>query len=80
MTTWTSKGLALPSRSDVKPVAGRAAFLADASAAHPWQFAPRFSQVIDTANNELSAVIEGKESVAQLLQKVQSTANDTLNK
>ena len=24
MKTWTSKGLALPSRSDVKPVAGRA--------------------------------------------------------
>jgi multiple sugar transport system substrate-binding protein len=80
MATWTSKGLALPSRGDVKPVAGRAAFLADASAAHPWQFAPRFSQVIDTANNELSAVIEGKQSVAQMLQKVQSTANDTLNK
>ena len=58
----------------------RASFLADAPAARPWQFAPRFSQVIDTANNELSAVIEGKESVAQMLQKVQSTANDTLSK
>jgi multiple sugar transport system substrate-binding protein len=80
MATWTSKGLALPSRSDVKPVAGRAAFLADAPAAHPWQFAPQFSQVIDTANNELSAVIEGKQSVAQMLQKVQSTADDTLKK
>ena len=80
MATWTSKGLALPSRGDVKPVAGRAAFLADASAAHPWQFAPRFSQVIDTANNELSAVIEGKQSVAQMLQKVQSTADSTLGK
>ena len=80
MATWTSKGLALPSRSDVRPVSGRGAFLLDAPAAHPWQFAPRFSQVIDTANNELSAVIEGKQSVAQMLQKVQSTANDTLNK
>jgi multiple sugar transport system substrate-binding protein len=80
MKTWTSKGLALPSRSDVKPVSGRGAFLLDAPAAHPWQFAPRFSQVIDTANNELSAVIEGKESVPQMLQKVQSTADDTLGK
>jgi len=80
MATWTSKGLALPSRSDVKPVSGRGAFLLDAPAAHPWQFAPRFSQVIDTANNELSAVIEGKESVAQMLQKVQSTADSTLGK
>jgi len=79
MKTWTSKGLALPSRRDVKPVAGRAPFLADAAAAHPWQFAPKFSQVIDTANNELSAVIEGKESTADMLKKIESTANDTLH-
>ncbi len=79
MKTWTSKGLALPSRNDVAPVAGRAAFLADAPAAHPWQFAPKFSQVIDTANNELSAVIEGKETVAQMLKKVSDTANSTLS-
>jgi multiple sugar transport system substrate-binding protein len=78
MKTWTSKGLALPSRKDVKPVAGRQPFLADAPSAHPWQFAPKFSQVIDSANNELSAVIEGKESTAEMLKKIESTANDTL--
>jgi len=78
MKTWTSKGLALPSRSDVKPVAGRAPFLKDAPAAHPWQFAPKFSAVIDTANNELSAVIEGKQTVAGMLKKIQDTANDAL--
>jgi multiple sugar transport system substrate-binding protein len=78
MKTWTSKGLALPSRKDVPPVAGRAAFLADASAAHPWQFAPKFSQVIDSANNELSAVIEGKETVPEMLKKISDTANSTL--
>ena len=44
MKTWTSKGLALPSRSDVKPVAGRAAFIAAAPSARPWQFAPSFSR------------------------------------
>jgi multiple sugar transport system substrate-binding protein len=80
MKTWTSKGLALPSRKDVPPVAGRGAFLLDAPAAHPWQFAPKFSQVIDTANNELSAVIEGKQTVAGMLKKVSDTANDTLGK
>jgi multiple sugar transport system substrate-binding protein len=80
MKTWTSKGLALPSRKDVPPVAGRAAFLADASAAHPWQFAPKFSQVIDSANNELSAVIEGKESIPNMLKKIQDDANSTLGK
>ena len=80
MKTWTSKGLALPSRKDVPPVAGRTAFLNDAAAAHPWQFAPRFSQVIDTANNELSAVIEGKQTVAAMLKKVSDAANSTLGK
>src|SRR5919202_455626 len=73
MKTWTSKGLALPSRKDVKPVSGRQPFLAAAAAAHPWQFAPKFSQVIDSANNELSAVIEGKEAAADMLKKIEST-------
>jgi multiple sugar transport system substrate-binding protein len=80
MKTWTSKGLALPSRNDVKPVAGRAPFLADAPAAHPWQFAPKFSQVIDSANNELSAVIEGKQSTSDMLKKIESDANSALGK
>jgi len=80
MKTWTSRGLALPSRSDVPPVAGRRNFLIDAPNAHPWQFAPKFSSVIDTANNELSAVIEGKESTSDMLKKIESTANSTLGK
>ena len=80
MKTWTSKGLALPSRRDVKPAPGRQGFLADAASTHPWQFAPQFSKVIDTANNELSAVIEGKRSTAEMLKKVQDEANDVLNK
>jgi multiple sugar transport system substrate-binding protein len=78
MKTWTSKGLALPSRKDVKPVVGRQPFLADAANSHPWQFAPKFSQVIDTANAELSSVIEGKQSTSEMLKKIESTANDTL--
>jgi len=78
MKAWTSKGLALPSRSDVKPVAGRAAFIAAAPSAHPWQFAPAFTKVIDVANNELSAVLEGKQTVAGMLQKIEQTANDAL--
>jgi len=79
MKTWTSKGLALPSRKDVKPVAGRQPFLADAAYAHPWEFAPQFSKVMDTANNELTAVIEGKESTSEMLKKVEDAANDALH-
>ena len=78
MKTWTSKGLALPSRSDVKPVAGRAAFIAAAPSARPWQFAPAFTKVMDVANNELTAVLEGKQTIAGMLKKIETAANDAL--
>jgi hypothetical protein len=78
MKTWTSKGLALPSRSDVKPAAGRAPLIAAAPSARPWQFAPTFTKVIDIANNELTAVIEGKQTVPGMLRKVDQAANDAL--
>ena len=78
MKTWTSKGLALPSRSDVKPAPGRAAFIAAAPAARPWQFAPAFTKVMDVANNELTAVLEGKQTIAGMLKKIEQTANDAL--
>ena len=80
MRTWTSKGLALPSRSDVKPVPGRAAFLAQAGAAHPWQFAPGFAKVMTVAGNELSAVFEGKQTVPVMLAKVQVEATVALRR
>ena len=51
MRTWTSEGLALPSRSDVKPVAGHAALVAAAQSARPSQFAPAPAKVIDNANS-----------------------------
>jgi multiple sugar transport system substrate-binding protein len=78
MQTWTSKGLALPSRSDVKPLGGRKAFLVEAPYAHAWQFAPTFSKVIDTANNELTAVFAGSESVETMLKKIADAANQAL--
>jgi multiple sugar transport system substrate-binding protein len=79
MATWTSKGLALPSRSDVAPPGGRKAFLSQAAYSHPWQFAPTFSKVIDVANNELTAVFAGSESVPEMLKKVQDAANAALH-
>ena len=81
MATWTSKGLALPSRSDVKPVGGPGVVPQRRRPPRPWQFAPRFSQASTRSwTTSLTAVIKGKESVAQMLQKIQSTANDTLSK
>ncbi len=78
MKTWTSKGLALPSRVDVKPAPGRQPLIAAAPAARPWQFAPTFTKVIDIANNELTAVIEGKQTVQGMLTKIDKAANDAL--
>lgn len=80
MRIWTSKGLALPSRSDVKPLAGRTAFLQAAPAARPWQFAPGFADVITVAGNELSAVFEGKQTIPNMLEKIQSEAERTLRR
>jgi len=79
MGTWTSKGLELPSRNDVKVrVPGRTAYIQDAAVGRAWQFAPGFSKVMTVANNELTAVIEGKQTVNGMLVKVQEAANDAL--
>ena len=80
MQIWTSKGLALPSRSDVKPAAGRASFLAQAPVSRPWQFAPGFARVMTVANNEFSAVFEGKQTVPGMLAKVQAEATAALRR
>jgi multiple sugar transport system substrate-binding protein len=75
MKQWTSLGLALPARSDVKPVAGRAAFVKYPNFTHGWGNQVQFRHVWnDVANNELTAVIEGKESVNDMLSKIASAA------
>jgi multiple sugar transport system substrate-binding protein len=74
MKKWTSLGLSLPSRSDVKPVSGRAAFINAAPYARVWQGGSKFNDVITVANNELSAVAEGKETVNAMLVKIRAAA------
>jgi len=68
---WVSKGLALPSRSDVKAIGGRQAFLAAAPSARGWGF-PNFSNTYTVMNNDLSAVITGGKSVQTMLNDVNS--------
>jgi len=63
---WVSKGLALPSRSDVKAIGGRGAFLGQAKYARGWGF-PNFSTAYTTMNNDLTAVISGSKTVQQML-------------
>ncbi|MFL6011206.1 MAG: extracellular solute-binding protein [Gaiellaceae bacterium] len=78
MRLWTQQGVELPSRKDVPVPKGRSAFLKQAGYAHPWQFAPRFSKVIDTANNELQSFFAGKESLDDMLNKIDQAARDAL--
>ena len=63
---WMSKGLALPSRTDVKAVGGRQAFLAAGPFSQGWGF-PNFSTAYSIMNNDLSAVFTGSKSVSQML-------------
>jgi len=66
---WISKGLALPSRTDLKPVGGRKAFIAAAPYVHGWGF-PNFSDTYSIMNNDLQAVISGSKTVPQMLADV----------
>jgi multiple sugar transport system substrate-binding protein len=69
MTLWMSKGLALPSRSDVKAIGGRQNFLVAASSARGWGFA-NFATAYSIMNNDLTGVINGSKSVDQMLSDV----------
>ena len=69
MTLWMSKGLALPSRSDVKAIGGRGAFLASGPFAHGWQF-PNFTPTYTIMNNDLQAVLNGSMTVSKMLADV----------
>jgi multiple sugar transport system substrate-binding protein len=72
MKQWTSLGLALPSRSDVKAIGGRTAFLNAAPFSHGWGF-NNFSNTITVMNNDLTAVIGGSKTVQQMLADVASS-------
>lgn len=75
MRKWTSLGFALPARSDVKPVAGRGAFVRFPQFTHGWGNQVDFRRVwTEVANNELNAVIQGKQSVNEMLQKIAAAA------
>jgi multiple sugar transport system substrate-binding protein len=75
MKKWTSLGFALPARSDVKAVPGRGAFVRYPRFTHGWGNQVDFRRVWnEVANNELTAVIQGKESVNDMLQKIAADA------
>lgn len=69
MQLWMSKGLALPSRSDVKAAGGRQAFLASGPYSRGWGF-PNFTATYTIMNNDLQAVISGSKTTQQMLSDV----------
>ena len=70
---WVSKGLALPSRKDVKAIGGRQAFLGAAPYAHGWGFGnPFFANAYTVMGNDLNAVISGSKSVSSMMSDVSS--------
>jgi multiple sugar transport system substrate-binding protein len=76
MQQWISLGLALPTRKDVHAVSGRGAFIRFPGSVHGWGNQVGFRHIWnDVANNELTAVIQGKESVNTMLSKIASAAS-----
>jgi multiple sugar transport system substrate-binding protein len=75
MQQWVSLGLALPTRTDVHAVPGRGAFIRYPASVHGWGNQVGFRHIWnDVANNELTAVIDGKESVNAMLVKIAAAA------
>jgi multiple sugar transport system substrate-binding protein len=75
MKKWTSLGFALPARSDVKAVPGRGAFVRYPRFTHGWGNQVDFRRVwTEVANNELTAVIQGKQTVNGMLSKIAAEA------
>jgi multiple sugar transport system substrate-binding protein len=78
MALWTSGGVALPSRDDVAPPAGRDVFIGEAPISTVWSFAPGFSDVLGLANYELGLVFAGAETSAAMLAAVEAAGNAAL--
>jgi multiple sugar transport system substrate-binding protein len=77
---WSKNSGFLPSRSDVKPPAGRAAFVAEAPASRPWQFVKGFDRVYDLAGKELERAFEGQQSVAEMLRTIDRATEDAIRR
>ena len=78
MKTWTSQGLALPSRQDVPVPEGREALLAGAEYARPWSFTPSFADVSTAFNNAFTAAVEGSGGVEEIVSATQTAAEGTV--
>jgi multiple sugar transport system substrate-binding protein len=81
MKTWTSKGFALPTRKSVAQELGydkdplRAALVAGAAYATPWQAGATLPTITNNFNNQFLDAFLGKQKLADAMKKAQDTAN-----
>lgn len=80
MAVWTRNSGFLPSRNDVKPLAGRAAFLKEAPASRPWSFVRGWDKLYDYAGKELEKAAAGSQSVAEMLRNIDTQTKETLQR
>jgi multiple sugar transport system substrate-binding protein len=80
MAVWTRNVGYLPSRTDVRPAAGRGIFLREAPITRPWQFIKGFDRVYDLANKELEAAFEGKQSNDVMLRKIHQATQEAIRR
>lgn len=79
MQRWIDEGLALPSRTDVAAPPGREPLEAGLEYATVWQLPPGFmNKVYMTAENELTAVVEGEQTVDGMLRRVDEVGSAML--
>ena len=79
-TVWSRNSGYLPSRSDVKPPAGRLNFTREAAYARPWQFIKGFARVNDLAGKELDKTWNGDQSVATMLKNIDDATEDAIRR
>ncbi len=75
---WTKNSGFLPSRSDVRPAAGRANFIRQAPYTRPWQFTKGFQRVIDGAAKELDKAFNGDQTIPQMLQNIDQQTKEAI--
>ncbi len=80
MAVWTRNSGFLPSRSDVRPAAGRGAFLREAPYARPWSFVRGWDRLNDFAGKELEKTFNGDQSVAEMLRNIDRQTRETLQR
>lgn len=79
MRRWTDRGLALPSRTDLAAPPGSEAFAAGLEHARLMQLPPGFAtKVYMTAENELTAVLEGEQSVDGMVDRIDGEGSSLL--